>query len=138
MSSDKLSLEIVTPDRLLLREEVDEIQIPAQNGYLGILPGHAPLISQLQIGELSYKKEKATHALSIVNGYCEVLPGKVMILAEKAEKAQEIDVTRAQTSKERAEKRLSDLSWAEIDFRRAEISLQRALMRLQVARKAGL
>lgn len=135
MSSDKLLLEIVTPERLLLKEEVDEIQVPGANGYLGILPGHAPLISQLKIGALSYKKDKLSHVLSIVNGYCEVLPEKVVILAEKAEKAEEIDVARAEASKSRAEKRLADFSVADVDFRRAELSLQRAVIRLQVVKK---
>ncbi len=138
MSSEKLLLEIVTPERLLLKEEVDEIQVPGANGYLGILPGHAPLISQLRVGELTFKKDKIAHSFSIINGYCEVLPEKVVILAEKAEKAEEIDVSRAEASKERAEKRLADLSSPEVDFKRAELSLERALIRLQVAKKAGL
>jgi F-type H+-transporting ATPase subunit epsilon len=137
MSSEKILLEIVTPERLLLKEEVDELQIPGKNGYLGILPGHAPLISQLQIGELSYKKDKVSRSLSLVNGFCEVLPDKVVILAEKAEKAEEIDVARATASKDRAEKRLEDFSRPDIDFHRAEISLQRALTRVQVSKKAA-
>jgi F-type H+-transporting ATPase subunit epsilon len=135
--AEKIQLEIVTPDRLVLREAVEELQVPGKNGYLGILPGHAPLISELQIGELSYKQEKTVHYLSIVNGYCEVLPDKVVILAEKAEKAEEIDVNRAMTSRQRAEKRLADLSRGEIDFNRAEVSLQRALIRLQVSKHTG-
>lgn len=137
MSSDKLLLEIVTPEKLLLKEEVDEIQVPGLNGYLGILPGHAPLISQLQIGELTYKKDKISHSLSMINGYCEVLPDRVIILAEKAENAEEIDVARAAASKDRAEKRLADLSRPDIDFQRAEISLQRAVIRLQISKKAA-
>jgi len=132
---DKLQLEIVTPDRLLLREEVEELQIPGKNGYLGILPGHAPLITELQIGELSYRQDKTTHYLSVAWRYCEVLPDRVTVLAEIAERAEEIDVNRALAAKERAEKRLAGLQNPDLDFNRAMISLQRALVRLQVSQK---
>lgn len=134
---DKLQLEIVTPDRLLLRESVDDVQVPAKGGYLGVLPGHAPLITELQIGEISYHQGKATRALTATGGYCEVLPDRVIILAEKAEKAEEIDLKRALSAKERAEKRLSDLQNPTIDFDRAAVSLQRALVRIQVSNKRG-
>jgi len=134
---DKLQLEIVTPDRLLLRESVDEVQVPAKGGYIGILPGHAPLITEMQIGEISYRQGKATHSLAVACGYCEVLPDRVIILAEKAEKAEEIDPQRAQSAKERAEKRLSDLQNSDIDFDRAAVSLLRAVVRIQVSSKRG-
>jgi len=134
---DKLQLEVVTPDRLLLKESVDEIQVPAKGGYLGILPGHAPLISELQIGEISYRQGKSTHFLAVAWGYCEVLPERVIILAEKAEKAEEIDRQRALAAKERAEKRLSDIHNQGINFDRAAISLQRAIVRIQVSSKRG-
>ena len=132
---DKLQLEIVTPDRLLLKESVDEVQIPAKGGYLGILPGHAPLITEMQIGEISYHQGKAAHSLAVAWGYCEVLPDRVIVLAEKAEKAEEIDLKRAQAAKERAEKRLADLQNPDIDFDRAAVALQRAIIRIQVASK---
>jgi len=134
---DKLQLEIVTPDRLLLKESVDEIQVPAKGGYLGILPGHAPLISELQIGEISYRQGKSTYSLAVAWGYCEVLPERVIILAEKAEKAEEIDRHRALAAKERAEKRLNDVHNPDINFDRAAISLQRAMARIQVSSKRG-
>jgi F-type H+-transporting ATPase subunit epsilon len=134
---DKLQLEIVTPDRLLLREPVDEVQVPAKGGYLGVLPGHAPLITELQIGEISYRQGKATRSLAAAGGYCEVLPDRVIILAEKAEKSEEIDLKRAQSAKERAEKRLSDSQNPDIDFNRAAVSLQRAVSRIQVGSKRG-
>ena len=130
---DKLQLEIVTPDRLLLKESVDEVQVPAKGGYLGILPGHAPLISELQIGEISYRQGRATRSLAVAWGYCEVLPERVIILAERAEKAEEIDRQRALAAKERAEKRLSDVQNPDIDFDRAAASLQRALARIQAS-----
>ncbi len=134
---EKLQLEIVTPDRLLLRESVDEIQIPGKNGYLGILPGHAPLISEMQVGELSFRKDNGTQYLSVAWGYCEVLPDRVIVLAETAEKAEEIDPQRAIASKERAEKRLSDVRNPDVDFDRAAVSLKRALTRIQVSGKKG-
>src|SRR5262245_18924298 len=98
---DKLHLEVVTPSRLLLKEQVDEVQVPGKNGYLGILPGHAPLITELQIGELSYRQDKVSHQLSVAWGYCEVLPDQVTVLAETAERAEEIDEQRALAAKER-------------------------------------
>ena len=134
---DKLLLEIVTPDRLLLKESVDEVQAPAKGGYIGVLPGHAPLITEMQIGEISYHQGKATRSLAVTGGYCEVLPDRVIILAEKAEKAEEIDLKRAQAAKERAEKRLGDLQNADIDFDRAAVSLRRAISRIQVSSKRG-
>jgi F-type H+-transporting ATPase subunit epsilon len=135
MPSDKLQFEIVTPDRLVLKEEVDELQIPGRNGYLGILPGHAPLITELMAGELSYRKDKTTHYLSVAGGYCEVLPDRVALLAETAEKPEEINVDRALASKQRAEKRLAESQNPDIDLDRAMVSLQRAMIRLQVSQK---
>ena len=129
---DKLHLEIVTPARLLLSEEVDDVQVPGKNGYLGILPGHAPLISELQIGELSYRQGKNRHRLALAMGYCEVVRDQVRILAETAEKADEIDLERARSSKERAEKRLAEVNNPEIDFVRAMASLERAIARIRV------
>lgn len=129
---DKLQLEIVTPARLLLSEEVDDVQVPGKNGYLGILPGHAPLISELQVGEVSYHQGKIRHRLALAMGYCEVVRDHVRILAETAEKAHDIDLKRAQASKERAEKRLADVSNPDIDFARAMASLERALARIRV------
>jgi len=132
---DKLQLEIVTPERMLLKEFVDEVQVPAKGGYLGVLPGHAPLITELQIGEISYRQGKASRSLAVAWGYCEVLPDRVIILAETAEKAEEIDLGRAHTAKERAEKLLRDLHNPDIDFDRATVSLQRAIVRIQVGGK---
>jgi len=135
MPSDKLQFEIVTPDRLVLKEEVDELQIPGKNGYLGILPGHAPLITELMTGELSYCKDKTTRYLSVSGGYCEVLPDRVTVLAERAEKPEEINVDRALAAKQRAEKRLAQPQNPDIDLDRAMVSLKRALIRLQVSQK---
>ena len=127
-------LEIVTPSRLLVKDAAEEAQIPGVTGYLGILPGHAPLITELGVGEITYKASGATHTLSVAWGFMEVLPDKVTILAEAAERPHEIDVERAQKAKDRAEQRLksNDL---QVDYTRAEDALQRAETRLNVAKE---
>jgi F-type H+-transporting ATPase subunit epsilon len=134
---EKLKLEIVTPERLLFYEEVDEVTVPGVEGYLGILPGHAPLLAELKIGEISYRQGDKRGYLFCSWGFVEVLPDRVSVLAEVAERPEEIDVTRAQSAKERAEKRLKSKD-TDIDFERARISLQRAVSRLQVAGRAGV
>jgi len=129
-------LRIVTPDREIVREEAEEAQVPGREGYLGILPGHAPLISELKIGEITYKAGGRQKHLAVCWGFLEVLPEQVTVLAEAAEKAEEIDVTRAEAAKERAEKRLRSPD-PETDLNRASIALERALIRLQVASRRG-
>jgi F-type H+-transporting ATPase subunit epsilon len=132
--ANTFQLEIVTPSRLLVKDVAEEAQIPGLSGYLGILPGHAPLITELAVGVITYKASGATHTLSVAWGFAEVLPDKVTILAETAERPQEIDVERAQKAKDRAEQRLksSDL---QVDYPRAEDALQRAETRLNVAKE---
>src|SRR6476660_5143712 len=102
-----LELQIVTPERLLLREQVDEVEIPGTEGYFGVLPGHTPLLASLAVGELWYRKGQEKTFLSIAFGFAEVLPDRVTILAQLAERAQDIDVTRAEEARKRAESRLS-------------------------------
>lgn len=126
-------LEIVTPSRLLVKEAAEEAQIPGLNGYLGILPGHAPLITELAVGVITYKANGATHTLAVAWGFMEVLPDKVTILAEAAERPQEIDVERAQKAKDLAEQRLKSND-PQVDYRRSEDALQRAETRLNVAK----
>ena len=128
-----IRLTIVTPERSLVNEEVDELQIPGANGYLGVLPGHAPLFTELKVGELSYRKGTTWISLVVAWGFAEVINDQVRVLAETAERANEIDLERAIRSKERAEDRLK--SGKEIDFDRARIALERAIIRIQVARK---
>lgn len=130
--ADTLQLEIVTPEKMVVKEAVEEIQIPGQNGYLGILPGHAPLITELAVGEITYRSASATHHLAVAWGFAEVLPDKVTILAETCETPEEIDVKRAQEAKAQAEELLKT-GKTEEDFTRAEGKLQRAETRLQVA-----
>ena len=130
--ADTFQLEIVTPEKLVVKETASEAQIPGLNGYLGILPGHAPLITELSVGVITYKAEGEAHTLSVAWGFAEVLPDKVTILAETAERPEEIDVARAQKAKERAEERLKSNN-PDVDYDRAEGALQRAETRLKVA-----
>lgn len=129
-----IQLSIVTPERSLVSEQVDELQIPGAEGYLGVLPGHAPLFTELKVGELSYRKGNTWTSLSVAWGFAEVLPDQVRVLAETAERAAEIDLERATRAKERAEQRLSKVG-QDIDYDRALVALQRALIRIQVAQK---
>src|ERR671939_1597950 len=102
-----LDLRIVTPDRLLVREQVDEVEIPGTEGYFGVLPGHTPLLASLAVGELWYRKGQERTYLAIAFGFAEVLPERVTILAQLAERAEDIDVARAEEAKKRAETRLT-------------------------------
>jgi F-type H+-transporting ATPase subunit epsilon len=130
--SDTFQLEIVTPAKQVVKDEAEEAQIPGLNGYLGILPGHAPLITELAVGVISYRAKGNTHTLAVAWGFAEVLPDKVTILAETAERPEEIDITRAQKAKDRAEQRLKSND-PQVDYTRAEDALQRADTRLKVA-----
>lgn len=129
--ADKLNLEVITPERLVLREEVDEVVVPGLTGELGILPDHTPLISQLKTGVLSYRQGNQNRRIHVSGGFIEVASDNVSILSDVAEKPEEIDVERAQRAKERAERRLASRG-EDIDFDRAELKLQRALTRIQV------
>jgi F-type H+-transporting ATPase subunit epsilon len=131
---DTLQLEIVTPEKMVVKDVADEIQIPGKSGYLGVLPGHAPLITELAVGEITYRNPAGAHHLCVAWGFAEVLPDKVTILAETAERPQEIDVSRAEKAKQRAEQRLK-AGGAELDYPRAEAALQRAETRIEVAQK---
>jgi len=130
--SHTFELEIVTPERLVVRDSVEAMQIPGRNGYLGILPGHAPLITELGIGEISYQENGQSHYLAVAWGFAEVLPDRVSILAEMAEHAEEISVKRAQEAKKRAEQRLNSND-PNVDCARALRALMRAATRLEVA-----
>ena len=138
MLPDSIELIIVTPERQLLRETVVEITLPGAEGQLGILPGHAPLITELGIGELNYdtKKSGESAPIAIISGFAEVLGDRVTVLAETAERPEEIDLARAEEAKKRAEQRLAAAATdPDIDWGRAAIALQRSLIRIQVARK---
>jgi F-type H+-transporting ATPase subunit epsilon len=133
-----LTLEIVTPDRAIAHEDVDEVQLPGTEGYLGILPGHTPLLTSLKVGQVWYRKGTEKSYLSIAFGFAEVLPDRVRLLAQIAERAEEIDVTRAEDEKKRAEQLIQAAKSgnADIDMERARVSLMKAMIRIQVATKA--
>ena len=131
----KLTLEIVTPERSLVSEEVDEVQLPGAEGYFGVLPGHTPLLATLQVGELWYRIGQERHYLAVAFGFAEVLPDRVTVLAQLAEKPEDIDVPRAEAAKKRAEERLARPP-VDIDFERARIAMMKSLIRLQVASRA--
>lgn len=132
-----IDLQIVTPDRMLVHEPVDEVEIPGTEGYFGVLPGHTPLLASLAVGELWYRKGQEKTFLSIAFGFAEVLPDRVTILAQLAERAEDIDVNRAEDARKRAESRLSEPK-GEIDYERARAALQKSLARLQVASRIQL
>jgi F-type H+-transporting ATPase subunit epsilon len=134
--ADSFQLEIVTPDKMVVKDQAEEMQIPGKNGYLGILPGHAPLISELSVGQISYRNGSETHYLCVAWGFAEVLPDKVTILAETAERGEDVDCERAQKAKERAEQRLESGD-PEVDVPRAQDALARANSRLEAAAKEG-
>jgi F-type H+-transporting ATPase subunit epsilon len=131
--AETIQLEIVTPERLVISETAEYIEIPGETGYLGVLPGHAPLITELAPGELTYRNGNQTKRLAVAWGFAEVLQDRVTILAESAEKAEEIDVARAEAAKKKAEAEL-EKSGLEVN-EEAQEALQRAQARLDVAGK---
>lgn len=134
MAGDSIQLVVVTPVNQLLSEAVTEVQLPGADGYLGVLPGHAPLITELGIGELTYKTANGqTGLLAIIRGFAEVLPQRISVLAETAERPEDIDVNRAQQALKRAQELIA--KGGDIDWDRASASLQRALVRIQVVSK---
>jgi F-type H+-transporting ATPase subunit epsilon len=130
-----LALEIVTPDRAIVKEQVDEVQLPGSEGYLGVLPGHAPLVTTLQVGEMWYRKGQDTKYLALAFGFAEILPDRVTVLAQIAERAEDIDLSRAEAAKVRAEQRVASADGG-VDFERARIAMMKSLVRLQVATRA--
>ncbi len=131
-----LDVEIVTPDRIILQAQVDELNVPSDWGYIGILPGHTPLLTILGQGELMYRQNTAQHYMSLFWGYMEVNDDKVTILAEVAEPDAEIDRARAESARDRAEDRLRRIHESDIDFERARGALMRAMIRLQASSHA--
>lgn len=128
-------LEVVTPQRLIVSEEVEELVAPGREGYFGVWPGHTPFMTTLKIGELSYKRGRAERFLAVSWGYAEVRPEKVIVLVEQAERSEEIDAARAEQARARAEERLRRWGDEAIDFARCQAALERALTRISVAAK---
>jgi ATP synthase, F1 epsilon subunit (delta in mitochondria) len=127
-----IDLQIVTPDRRIVEEQVDEVEIPGSEGYFGVLPGHTPMLASLAVGELWYRKGQEKFFLSIAFGFAEVLPDRVTILARIAERAEEINAERAEAARRRAEEQLAQ-SRSDVDYERAGVALMKSIMRLQVA-----
>jgi len=127
-----LQLRIVSAERMLVNEQVDEVQIPGSEGYFGVLPGHTPLLAMLQVGQLWYRQGQDVHYLAVALGFAEVQPDRVTILAQVAERADEIDLARAEAAKRRAEERLAAPAVL-MDAQRARVALLKSLIRLQVA-----
>ena len=134
---EQLQLEVVTPERRVLAESVDMVTVPGFGGELGILPGHTPLISRLQTGVLSYTQAGQTQQLHVSGGFVEVNDDRVSVLAEIAERPEEIDAARARLARERLEKSMSGWTGLEEDFEKARVKLERSMVRLQLSTGAG-
>jgi F-type H+-transporting ATPase subunit epsilon len=135
--AELLKFELVTPQRKVVSEEVDEITATGTLGEFGVLPGHAPFLTSLKIGELSYKKGGAVYHLAVNAGYFEVVNDMVTILVDSSERAEEIDLERAKRAQARAEEGLKSVSSEDKQYQEMEAALQRALIRMQVAAKAA-
>jgi F-type H+-transporting ATPase subunit epsilon len=135
--AELLKFELVTPQRKVVSEEVDEITATGTLGEFGILPGHAPFLSSLKIGELSYKKGGTVYHLAVNSGYFEVVNDVVTVLVDSSERAEEIDLERAKRAQARAEEGLKSVSQEDKEYKEMELALQRALIRMQVAAKAA-
>ena len=131
--ADQLQLEVVTPERRVLSEPVNSVTVPGRNGEMQILPGHAAVISELKTGVLSYTEDGTTFQLHVSGGFVEVSDDRVSVLAETAERPDEIDAARARLSREHTEKQLSSWSGSEEDFEKARAKLERSMVRLQLA-----
>ena len=135
---NQLQLEVVTPERRVLSEQVNSVTVPGRSGEMGILPGHASLISELQTGVLSYNEDGTVFQLHVSGGFVEVTDDRVSVLAEIAERPEEIDAARARQARERTEKQLSSWSGTEEDFEKARAKLERSVVRLQLASSSTL
>jgi F-type H+-transporting ATPase subunit epsilon len=136
-SPTSIQLQIVSADRSLVKETVDEVEIPGSDGYFGVLPGHTPLLALLGAGELWYRQGQEKHYLLIAFGFAEVQPEQVTILAQIAERADDIDISRAQAALKRAQERLASPTM-EMDYERVRIAMLKSLIRLQVASRARI
>ena len=130
-----LTLELVTPERSVALETVDEVEIPGIDGYLGVLPGHTPLLVALKVGELWYRKGEERTFVSVAFGFAEVLPDRVRVLAQVAESANDIDIDRAEAAANRAREKMAS-SVEDVDFEREQLALLKSTLRLEVSKKA--
>lgn len=130
-----IRLEFVTPQRAVVHDEVDEVELPGEEGFFGVLPGHAPMLAALKTGQMWYRKGQDIKHAFIDGGFAEVLPDRVSVLAQVAERAEDIDLARAEAAKRRAEERLSKPTVVDFDAERARVALLRAITRLNVSRQ---
>ncbi len=137
MLPEAIELQIVTPERHVLQATVQSVEIPGKEGYLGVLPGHAPLITELGVGILAYREGSENHFLTVINGYAEVLPDRVIVLAAISEKAEEIDVERSRAAQDRAQAGLAKSGVGSDEWQREKLALDRALIRMQAAARTG-
>src|SRR6202046_4514032 len=137
MLPESIELQVVTPEKHVLSENVQSIEMTAKDVYLGVLPGHAPLITLLGVGTWTYHKGGETRYLSVMNGYAEVLPDRVIVLAEISEKAEEIDVARSKAAHDRAQAEMAQHGIAAEEYEREKLALERALIRMQAAGQTG-
>src|SRR3984957_3717286 len=137
MLPESIELEVVTPERHVLQQTVKSVEIPGKEGYLGVLPGHAPLITELGIGILTYRSDRETRYLTVMDGYAEVLPDRVIVLAELSERAEEIDVARSRAALQNAQAEAAKPGTPEAESKEAEAKIERATARLQTASKGG-
>jgi len=137
MLPEAIELQIVTPERHVLQETVQTVEIPGKEGYLGILPGHAPLITELGVGILAYRKGSESRYVTIIHGFAEVLPDRVIVLAEISERAEEIDTARTKAAHDRAQAELAKAGVGSDEWERQKLALERALVRMQAMGKAG-
>jgi F-type H+-transporting ATPase subunit epsilon len=138
MLPQSIELQVVTPERHVLEETVLAIEIPGKGGYLGVLPGHAPLITELGIGILAYRTASATRYLTIIDGYAEVLPDRVIVLADISEKAEEIDIHRSRAARDRAQAELGRIPTGSAEWQQERLAVERAMVRMGAAAKAGV
>jgi F-type H+-transporting ATPase subunit epsilon len=134
---EAIELQIVTPERHVLQETVQSVEIPGKEGYLGILPGHAPLVTELGVGILGYRKGSENRFVTVIQGYAEVLPDRVIVLAEISERAEEIDVARSKAAHDRAQAELAKHGVSGDEYEREKLALERALVRIQAAGRGG-
>ena len=138
MEGGTIHLDVVSPDRKILETSAEEVVLPGQEGYLGVRPGHTPLLTALGIGELSYVQKGRTHSMALAQGFAEILPDRVSVLCKAGERLEEIDVVRAEASRDRAQKVLSEVrdTW-DRSFRKAEVRMARAVNRITLSRKSS-
>jgi F-type H+-transporting ATPase subunit epsilon len=132
-----IELQVVTPEHHVLSEDVDSVEMPGKDGYLGILPGHAPLLTEMGLGILTYRKGSETRSTTVMGGYAEVLPNRVIVLADAAELTEKIDVSRAQAALDRAKANMPGANATEADWDAANAAITRAAVRLEAAVKGG-